>query len=49
MWCAADCVKVTAGADNLSAHFCAGCDGNLYPLTGHVFLRMTIQSGFPHY
>ncbi len=37
MWCAADCVKVTAGADNLSAHFCAGCDGNLYPLTGHVF------------
>ena len=37
MWCAADCVKVTAGADNLSAHFCAGCDGNLYPLTGHGF------------
>ena len=37
MWCAADCVKVSAGADDLSAHFCAGCDGNLYPLTGHVY------------
>ncbi len=37
MVCAADCVAVTAGKDNLAAYFCAGCDGNLYPLTGHVY------------
>ncbi|MCV5675892.1 TraU family protein, partial [Escherichia coli] len=28
---------VTAGKDNLAAYFCAGCDGNLYPLTGHIY------------
>ncbi|HDP9521377.1 TPA: IncHI-type conjugal transfer protein TrhU, partial [Escherichia coli] len=37
MVCAADCVAVTAGKDNLAAYFCAGCDGNLYPLTGHIY------------
>ncbi|ALU46122.1 TraU family protein [Pseudoalteromonas rubra] len=35
-YCAYDCVRATADAPIESAFPCAGCDGNLYPLTGHV-------------
>jgi conjugal transfer pilus assembly protein TraU len=34
--CAADCVTATAGFPNASFYWCAGCQGSLYPLNGHV-------------
>lgn len=36
-YCSADCVAVTAGTAIESSFPCAGCDGNLYPFTGHVY------------
>lgn len=35
-YCAADCVAVTADQPIEETFPCAGCDGNLYPLTGRV-------------
>lgn len=35
-YCAADCVAVTADEAIEETFPCAGCDGSLYPLTGHV-------------
>jgi conjugal transfer pilus assembly protein TraU len=47
--CAADCVTATAGFPNNTFFWCAGCQGNLYPLNGnvqaHVGGRSGIQSG----
>ena len=34
--CAADCVTATAGFPNNTFFWCAGCQGNLYPLNGNV-------------
>ena len=35
-YCSADCIRATADAPVESSFPCAGCDGNLYPLTGFV-------------
>lgn len=35
-WCAADCVATTANQQQEAAYGCAGCDGSLYPFTGHI-------------
>jgi conjugal transfer pilus assembly protein TraU len=34
--CAADCVAATAGSPIARLFWCAGCQGSLYPLNGHV-------------
>jgi len=34
--CAADCVAASAGLPISSLFWCAGCQGSLYPMTGHV-------------
>jgi conjugal transfer pilus assembly protein TraU len=34
--CAADCVAATAGMPQASLFWCAGCQGSLYPMNGHV-------------
>jgi conjugal transfer pilus assembly protein TraU len=34
--CAADCVAATAGFPRSELFWCAGCQGSMYPLTGHV-------------
>jgi hypothetical protein len=34
--CAADCVASTAGLGIASLFWCAGCQGSIYPMTGHV-------------
>jgi conjugal transfer pilus assembly protein TraU len=34
--CAADCVAATAGFPSNAFFWCAGCQGNLYPLNGNV-------------
>jgi len=34
--CAADCVAATAGMPVASLFWCAGCQGAIYPMTGHV-------------
>ncbi len=34
--CAADCVAATAGFSTNTLYWCAGCQGSLYPLNGHV-------------
>jgi conjugal transfer pilus assembly protein TraU len=34
--CAADCVAATAGFPRSELYWCAGCQGPMYPLTGHV-------------
>ena len=34
--CAADCVAATAGFPQASLFWCAGCQGSIYPMTGHV-------------
>jgi len=34
--CAADCVASTAGFPLSSLYWCAGCQGSIYPLNGHV-------------
>jgi conjugal transfer pilus assembly protein TraU len=34
--CAADCVAATAGFPRSELFWCAGCQGPMYPLTGHV-------------
>lgn len=34
--CAADCVKASSGLPFDSLFWCAGCQGSMYPLTGHV-------------
>lgn len=34
--CAADCVAASAGFPLTSMFWCAGCQGTIYPLTGHV-------------
>lgn len=34
--CAADCVAATAGLPIASLFWCAGCQGSLYPMDGHV-------------
>ena len=34
--CAADCVAATAGFPIASLFWCAGCQGSIYPMTGHV-------------
>ncbi|WP_299021316.1 TraU family protein [uncultured Photobacterium sp.] len=34
--CTADCAATIAGNEIEEMYFCAGCSGNLYPLTGHV-------------
>ena len=34
--CAADCVTATAGFPNNLLYWCAGCQGSLYPLDGHI-------------
>ena len=36
-YCAYDCVRVTANNPVESSFPCAGCSGNLYPLTGNVY------------
>lgn len=36
-YCSLDCVRATADAPIESSFPCAGCDGNLYPLTGFVY------------
>ena len=36
LWCAADCGLITAGKVMEDYYGCAGCDGNLYPLTGFI-------------
>ncbi|WP_234401326.1 TraU family protein [Pseudoalteromonas sp. T1lg23B] len=33
---AADCAAITSGKANLDLFFSAGCDGLIYPMTGHV-------------
>ena len=34
--CAADCVAASAGFPVASLFWCAGCQGSIYPMTGHV-------------
>ena len=34
--CAADCVAANSGFSNDEMFWCAGCQGGIYPLTGHV-------------
>lgn len=34
--CAADCVAATAGFPLQELYWCAGCQGSMYPLTGHI-------------
>jgi conjugal transfer pilus assembly protein TraU len=34
--CAADCVAATAGFPLSTLYWCAGCQGSIYPLNGHV-------------
>lgn len=34
--CAADCVAATAGFPRQELYWCAGCQGSMYPLTGHI-------------
>jgi len=34
--CAADCVAASAGMPLASLFWCAGCQGSIYPMTGHV-------------
>lgn len=34
--CAADCVAATAGFPRPELYWCAGCQGSMFPLTGHV-------------
>jgi conjugal transfer pilus assembly protein TraU len=34
--CAADCVSATAGFPSNTLYWCAGCQGPMFPLTGHV-------------
>ena len=34
--CAADCVAATAGMPIASLFWCAGCQGSIYPMGGHV-------------
>ncbi|WP_374045717.1 TraU family protein [Massilia sp. YIM B04103] len=34
--CAADCVAATAGFSRAELFWCAGCQGGMYPLDGHV-------------
>ncbi len=34
--CAADCVAATTGFPLSEMYWCAGCQGSMYPLTGHV-------------
>lgn len=34
--CAADCVAATAGFPLPDLYWCAGCQGSMYPLTGHI-------------
>jgi conjugal transfer pilus assembly protein TraU len=34
--CAADCVAASAGFPVSSLFWCAGCQGSIYPMTGHV-------------
>jgi conjugal transfer pilus assembly protein TraU len=34
--CAADCVAATAGMPIASLFWCAGCQGSIYPMNGHV-------------
>ncbi len=36
-YCSLDCVRATADAPIEESFPCAGCDGNLYPLTGFVY------------
>ena len=38
--CAADCVAATAGFGLPSLFWCAGCQGGVYPLDGHVATHM---------
>jgi conjugal transfer pilus assembly protein TraU len=34
--CAADCVAATSGFPRQELYWCAGCQGSMYPLTGHI-------------
>lgn len=34
--CSADCAAATAGFSNNALFWCAGCQGSMYPLNGHV-------------
>lgn len=34
--CAADCVTASAGFANNALFWCAGCQGSMYPLNGHI-------------
>lgn len=34
--CAADCVSATVGFPNDSLFWCGGCQGSLYPFSGHI-------------
>jgi len=34
--CAADCIAATAGSGIANLFWCAGCQGSIYPMTGHV-------------
>jgi conjugal transfer pilus assembly protein TraU len=36
LWCMQDCLSTTADQQTEDSYGCAGCDGNLYPLTGNV-------------
>lgn len=33
--CTADCAQILAGGEVVENYFCAGCSGNLYPMTGN--------------
>lgn len=44
--CAADCVAATAGVGLPSLFWCAGCQGSLYPLSGHVPVHLgSVRTG----
>jgi conjugal transfer pilus assembly protein TraU len=36
LWCMQDCLTTTANAQSELNYGCAGCDGDLYPMTGNV-------------
>jgi conjugal transfer pilus assembly protein TraU len=43
--CAADCIAATAGFPLTPLFWCAGCQGGMYPLTGHVESNTVASSG----
>lgn len=43
--CAADCVAASAGFPLTPLFWCAGCQGGVYPLTGHIESNTVASSG----